>query len=282
MKKIFLAMAALALMVVACDPSKDNEGPDAAVTSEQLSNSLQITAKNEGNNNLTICTSPTRYIQVFDASDGTMVGQGTNVKVEVVPPEGERSYYVETKNWDGSVVKSSPKSINVTEFTDLPKIYELIFGDGNGGYTTTTWTWDTEATDGVWGNGGYLNNTGPGWWVVSAADIDGQAAGKNLPNDGLDGWFSLSLASGVKTSRGETGRVSVNEDVVKAGWDIGTMTFSGTIPLMGVQVNLNNQRQYVYQILKADEHTLRLCASEPGAGAGGTAWFWNFKRIPNK
>lgn len=282
MKKIFLAMAALALMVVACDPSKDNEGPDAAVTSEQLSNSLQITAKNEGNNNLTICTSPTRYIQVFDASDGTMVGQGTNVKVQVVPPEGERSYYVETKNWDGSVVKSSPKSINVTEFTDLPKIYELIFGDGNGGYTTTTWTWDTEATDGVWGNGGYLNNTGPGWWVVSAADIDGQAAGKNLPNDGLDGWFSLSLASGVKTSRGETGRVSVNEDVVKAGWDIGTMTFSGTIPLMGVQVNLNNQRQYVYQILKADEHTLRLCASEPGAGAGGTAWFWNFKRIPNK
>lgn len=275
-------MAALALMVVACDPSKDNEGPDAAVTSEQLSNSLQITAKNEGNNNLTICTSPTRYIQVFDASDGTMVGQGTNVKVQVVPPEGERSYYVETKNWDGSVVKSSPKSINVTEFTDLPKIYELIFGDGNGGYTTTTWTWDTEATDGVWGNGGYLNNTGPGWWVVSAADIDGQAAGKNLPNDGLDGWFSLSLASGVKTSRGETGRVSVNEDVVKAGWDIGTMTFSGTIPLMGVQVNLNNQRQYVYQILKADEHTLRLCASEPGAGAGGTAWFWNFKRIPNK
>lgn len=275
-------MAALALMVVACDPSKDNEGPDAAVTSEQLSNSLQITAKNEGNNNLTICTSPTRYIQVFDASDGTMVGQGTNVKVQVVPPEGERSYYVETKNWDGSVVKSSPKSINVTEFTDLPKIYELIFGDGNGGYTTTTWTWDTEATDGVWGNGGYLNNTGPGWWVVSATDIDGQAAGKNLPNDGLDGWFSLSLASGVKTSRGETGRVSVNEDVVKAGWDIGTMTFSGTIPLMGVQVNLNNQRQYVYQILKADEHTLRLCASEPGAGAGGTAWFWNFKRIPNK
>ena len=282
MKKIFLAMAALALMVVACDPSKDNEGPDAAVTSEQLSNSLQITAKNEGNNNLTICTSPTRYIQVFDASDGTMVGQGTNVKVQVVPPEGERSYYVETKNWDGSVVKSSPKSINVTEFTDLPKIYELIFGDGNGGYTTTTWTWDTEATDGVWGNGGYLNNTGPGWWVVSAADIDGQAAGKNLPNDGLDGWFSLSLASGVKTSRGETGRVSVNEDVVKAGWDIGTMTFSGTIPLMGVQVNLNNQRQYVYQILKADEHTLRLCASEPGAGADCTAWFWNFKRIPNK
>ena len=67
MKKIFLAMAALALTVVACDPSHDNEGPDASVTSEELSNGLQITAKSDGNNNLTICTSPSRYIQVFDA-----------------------------------------------------------------------------------------------------------------------------------------------------------------------------------------------------------------------
>lgn len=48
MKKIFLAMAALALTVVACDPSHDNEGPDASVTSEELSNGLQITAKSEG------------------------------------------------------------------------------------------------------------------------------------------------------------------------------------------------------------------------------------------
>ena len=282
MKKIFLAMAALALTVVACDPSHDNEGPDASVTSEELSNGLQITAKSEGNNNLTICTSPARYIQVFDASDGSLVGQGTNVKVQVVPPEGERSYYIETKNWDGSIVKSSPKSINVTEFTDLPEIYSKIFGDGNGGYTTTTWTWDTEASDGVWGNGSYLNNTGPGWWVVSAADIDGQTSGQGLEEDGIGGWFSLDLASGVKTSRGETGRVSVNEDVVKSGWDIGTMTFSGTIPLMGVMVHQGGQRQYVYQILKADENTLRLCAGEPGVGDGGTAWFWNFKRIPNK
>lgn len=149
-------MAALALTVVACDPSHDNEGPDASVTSEELSNGLQITAKSDGNNNLTICTSPSRYIQVFDASDGTMLGQGTNVKVQVVPPAGERSFYVETQNWDGSVVKSAPKSITVSEFTDLPKIYSDIFGDGNGGYTTCTWTWDTEASDGVWGNGPFL------------------------------------------------------------------------------------------------------------------------------
>jgi hypothetical protein len=47
---------------------------------------------------------------------------------------------------------------------------------------------------------------------------------------------------------------------------------------MGVLPNNGNARQYVYQILKADNSELRLCAPEPGAGDWGTAWFWNFKR----
>ena len=39
-----------------------------------------------------------------------------------------------------------------------------------------------------------------------------------------------------------------------------------------------NARQYEYHILKITEDELRLCAPEPGAGAWGTAWFWNFKK----
>ena len=31
-------------------------------------------------------------------------------------------------------------------------------------------------------------------------------------------------------------------------------------------------------LLKITEDELRLCAPEPGAGAWGTAWFWNFKK----
>ena len=98
-----------------------------------------------------------------------------------------------------------------------------------------------------------------------------------MPDDGLNGWFSLSL-TGVQTSRGESGSVKVSEDVVQSGWDVGTMEFSGTIPLLGIQPNQGNARQYEYHILKITEDELRLCAPEPGAGAWCTAWFWNFKK----
>lgn len=112
-----------------------------------------------------------------------------------------------------------------------------------------------------------------------SADITTQAIDKGLPKDGIDGWFTMKLGGqGVTTSRGETGSVSATSEKKKDGWDIGTLTFSGTIPLMGVLVNQGNQRQYVYNILKATDNELRLCAPEPGAGDWGTAWFWNFKR----
>ncbi len=279
MKKSFfiLPLMALAMTLVACDPSHDNEGPKDSASSEALTSQMVIKAKSEGNNNLTVYTEPTRYIWVYDAKTNNVVGNGTAVKIQIAPPTEEVTYYITTHNQDGSIVKSGTKSIKISEYTDLPEIYNQIFGDGKGGFTTTKWGWDTEASDGVWGNGAYLENTGPGWWVVSASDIDAQAEGKGLSNDGLNGWMELSL-SGVKTSRGETGNVVVTQDIVKAGWDIGKMVFSGTTPLMGIQPNVGGN-QYDYHILKADGTTLRLCAPEPGAGDWGTAWFWNFKKL---
>jgi hypothetical protein len=280
MKKLFIAAIPLFTALVACDPSVDEVEKGANITAEELTNSFEIVAKSTGNNNLSVNMNPVRYVKVHSTEDDVIVGEGTKISFQVVPPAREVSYYLEAINPDGTTVKSGSKSINVSEFTDLPAIYMLVFGE-NGSYGTTTWTWNTEAPDGVWGNGGYLGNTGPGWWVVSAADIDSQATGKDLPNDGLDGWFSLNLST-VKTSRGETGTVKVTEDIVQSGWDVGSMTFTNTIPLMGIQVNEGNTRQYFYHILKITDDELRLCAPETGAGAWGTAWFWNFKKIANK
>ncbi len=280
MKKILYAVPLMAValsILTACDPSHDNESAIPAISSDQLTQEFQITAKNEGNNNLTVFTKPMRFIKVYDATNNSLMGYGTAVKIQIAPPQTEASFYVVTAAMDGNTsVKSQTKSVTISEYTDLPAIYDKIFGDGKGGYTTHTWVWDTEASDGVWGNGAYLENTGPGWWVVSAADISEQAAGKGLPNDGLDGWMSIAL-TGVKKSSGETGQVKVTESIVKEGWDIGRMVFSGTTPLLGVQPNAGGN-QYDYHILKADEKNLRLCAPEPGAGDWGTAWFWNFKR----
>ena len=268
----------MALGLASCDPSHDDEGPNASVTSDELTQEVRITAKSEGNNNLTIFTSPTWYIQVYDADTKALIGSGTEVKYQVLPGSTEATIYVVTANQDGTLTTSGTKSIAVNNYTDLDPVLTTLFGDGNGGFTKFKYTWDTDAADGVWGNGGYQESTGPSWWIVSANDITTQATDKGLAKDGIDGWFTMQLGgNGVVTSRGETGAVSVTSEKKKDGWDIGTMTFSGTIPLMGILVN-NNQRQYVYQILKATDTELRLCAPEPGAGDWGTAWFWNFKR----
>lgn len=271
-------LALTGLMLTACDPHETDYDPKGFITSEELTNSLVIEAQSEGNNNITVYTSPTRYIKVYDAETSTLLAEGTLAKIQVAPPQTELTVYATTMNEDGEVIQSGTKSITISEYTDLPEIYTQVFGDGNGGYTTTKWGWDTTDNDGVvWGNGGYLENTTPGWWTVTADQIDEQATSHGLENDGLDGWFTLSL-TGVTTSRGETGSVTVNEETVKTGWDIGTMTFSNTIPLMGILVNYDNQRQYEYHILKADGTHLYLCAPEPGAGDWGTAWFWCFKK----
>ena len=280
-KTCYLVFAVFFILLAfsSCNPTHDEISPKAPITEDQLTAGLTLTPKSQGNNNITVTTSPVRYLKVFNADTKQEIGEGTNVSLQVAPPTKELNVYVETMNEDGTIVKSGIKSLEVTEYTDLPAIYDQIFGDGKGGYTTTYWTWDTTDNNGVvWGNGGYMSDISPAWWQVTKDQIDEQATGKGLGTDGLKGWFSLSL-SGVTASRGETGSVTVSSNSVKAGWDIGTMTFSGTIPLMGIQVNNNNVRQFVYQILKADGDHLYLCAPEPNVTSqGGTAWFWCFKK----
>ena len=86
--------------------------------------------------------------------------------------------------------------------------------------------------------------------------------------------------AGKKTemSRGTTGTIDWDLSAsVKEGWSEGELTFDGSIPLLGVQLNGNYAPQYNYQILYLDSDKLHLCAPEPGAGDWGTAWFWNFK-----
>ena len=213
MKKILFAIPLFAMLLVACDPIVDEISPDPNVTPENLT--FELVAKNQGNNNIQIVPTPSRYVKVYDATSDIKLAEGTAPSVQVAPPNKELQVYVTTINSDGSITKSASKSIAVTEYTDLPAIYADVFGTTpDGGYGTTTWVWNTEAADGCWGNGGYLGNTGPGWWICDAVgdvgngrgQIDEQAVGKGLPDDGLNGWFSLSL-TGVQTSRGESGSV---------------------------------------------------------------------------
>ena len=274
MKKILYSAPLLALLV-ACDPACQEFDMDATLTAEQLTSALTIVPRNAGNNNLTFVTSPAQYIKVYDAETDEMVASGTMPTFQVVPPAREVSFYVTTVGQDGSIVKSSAKSLQVSEFTDLPAIYNDLFGDGAGGFTAHTWVWNDAVK--CWGNGGYLEHTAPNWWTNDINETDQQAIQKGLPQDGKDGWMKLGL-SGVEMSRGDKGSIKVNENKVKPGWDIGQMNFKGTYPLLGIRPNVGNAPQYEYHILQADGTNLTLCAPEPGAGDWGTAWFWVFKK----
>lgn len=277
MKKILFTLPLLfAMLLVACDASIDDQQPGASVTVEELTNSFQLVPKSAGNNNITVTLSPTRYVKVYSADNNALLAEGTNPNFQVTPPTTELGVYITTINSDGSITQSSTKTITVSEYTDLPAIYEQVFGLKNGEYGTTVWTWDDTLTR-YWGNGGWGSDTTPAWWgAPDQADINQQATDKGYPNDGIGGWFSLSL-TGVETSRGETGSVRVTDEAAITGWSIGTMTFSGTIPLLGVLPNDGNQRCYSYQIIQADGEHLVLAAQSIGSTSEG--WFFCFKRI---
>ena len=271
-KKIFLATVLFSGIMASCTSTID--GPDASVdmTADKLQQIVSLNQTVANQNKFTFTTSPTTTVQILD-QDGSIIATGTNGEIIGVPPLTQLT--VCAMNQDGSIVSYS-QDCSITEYVDVPEIYKNLFGDA---FTSQTWSWDTDASDGVWGNGGYLSNSGPGWWVVQAADIDEQCEGKGMAKDGLDGWMTFKLAGKqVTTSRGETGSLSLDLTAIsKEGWDLGRLTFTGTVPLMGIQVNEENRREQNYQILLMDGEHLRLCAPETGSGEGGTAWFWNFK-----
>lgn len=274
MKKIIYMLPLLALGLAACDPSTGEDySPESNYTSEQLASCVQMTQESTGNNNFSFTTSPAKPIQVLDAT-GAILATGSKGSFQLLPWQSNKITF-RYLNQDGTMVTAT-KEYQVTNYTKIPDIYSKVYGSSFG---KTKWTWDDTAPS-CWGNGKYGSSTAPEWWTNDLASVDNQAKDKGLPKDGKGGWFTIDPKNGqrVETSRGETGSVTLSSDVFKEGWDIGTMTFNGTIPLMGIQVNFSNQKQYKYQVLKADggKHLI-LAAPEPGAGDGGTGWFWCFK-----
>ena len=273
MKKRYLTLALIAGVFASCDPIIEHEGKESAdMTVAELQKAVTLTQTVPNENKFTYTTNPTLTVQILD-QDNNIISYGTSGEIIGVPPL--TSMTVRMMNQDGTIVGFT-ENVTITNYVDVPQIYSYLFGNS---FTSKTWTWDTEASNGVFGNGAYLQNDGPGWWVVQASDIDAECDKAGLPKDGLGGWMKFTLA-GKKTemSRGTTG--TINWDLsasVKEGWSEGQLTFDGSIPLLGVQLNYNYAYQYDYQILYLDDDKLHLCAPEPGSGDWGTAWFWNFK-----
>ena len=124
-----------------------------------------------------------------------------------------------------------------------------------------------------------MENTAPGWWQVSLADITGQAESKGYTGDGANGSMTFTL-KGLKLTKsdGTSGTFKFDmTQITKEGWSIGKLYTSGVNVLMGILVNNGNAVVDEYNILTLNDEKLVLCAPEPGAGDWGTGWFWCFK-----
>lgn len=275
MNKILFAIPLVALAFTSCDPSVDEISPVAPITADALSQNMAATQESEGNNNIVFYTTPTRYIRVYNAESGDMLGEGTAVKYQDLPPEKTLSYYFETINEDGSLVKSSSKQLTVNNFTKVPQQYAELFGSD---YTAKVFGWNVDSPDGVMGNGAYLENGAPGWWKIFPDGIDSQADGWGIPNQGLNA--TMTISPGSMTTPAGTGKVKFDfSNITKPGWDLGMLTCDGIYPLCGINPNAGAAPFNSYHILKITDGDLNLCAPEPGAGDWGTAWFWCYKRI---
>lgn len=109
------------------------------------------------------------------------------------------------------------------------------------------------------GNGPYQVSFGPDWWKLFAADINAQAEGWGIPDQGLDA--TMTISPGSMTTPAYSGQVNFNfNKILVPGWDIGTLTCISIYPLCGVNPNDGAAKFYEYSILKITDGELRLCA----------------------
>ncbi|MDR0230830.1 MAG: Ig-like domain-containing protein [Dysgonamonadaceae bacterium] len=150
------------------------------------------------------------------------------------------------------------------------------------GKESKAWTWDEKAPL-VFGNGGYLSDTAPGWWGQSAGDLD-QMEGENK---GAYMTFSSKGMTLVKTRTNDTKAngtfaLDMTKTKMNAGgdalWSIGVLDTQDVTVLVGMQPNNDKAPVYHYDILRLSPRNMVLAWPEEGDGGGAwsTCWYWMF------
>jgi len=259
--------------LVSCEAVEDRLDIGGFISAEQLDITATPVIIDGKATNKVILNNSSPVLSSWDFGTGKTQKKTDTVLMVV---EGENEIIFTGRNPDGSEIN---KTLTVT-------VEDMYFPvPSEWGFLTAgsekEWEWDDTAPS-VWGNGGYLGNVAPAWWVLPIADINGQSANEGA---GAKMTFSLRGAQFTKTkSNGttETGTFSFNMndktmDDAGAVWAKGKLTLKGTTVLNGISPNEGGAKVYEYDILVLDDEKMVLAYPEPGASAWGTAWFWVFK-----
>lgn len=209
MKKSYIYLLAVAGLLTACDPSKDDismTGSD--LTSEQLSDGFTFkqysdetyTTEAADGNYFTFFTSPSRVVRIYqkdaEGAENVLFSGAANGSFKIVPKRGnpnDQTFYVETMDFTGNKIVAE-KTANVYVPSELTPEMRLL---ASNAYGYKVWTWDTDwrADGGAWGNMGYAPgdgesfvNEGNGiWWGATPetlAQDDQRANAGNAPLNG--------------------------------------------------------------------------------------------------
>ena len=305
MKNLFYSILTLVCisLFASCDPLVNNVGVGNVVTSaDQIQATVTpIVVNGQNSNKVAVhCTSPV----LCSWTDGILT-YVSNDTVMTLFTTGDVTITLNALAADGSsLTKTYSAQVDEMSFPVDPH-WELFCGSGTEG---KTWVWATDIPDkwapgvtagGVYGNGGYLENNAPTWWMPDIStlgvaddkmtfDLNGGAnftlvtgnnqvqdngQPKGLPAGTYKGSFKFDFSKAIATNSppGASGG---------SDWSIGTLTLSGgpTVSL-GYQPNTGNFEPItVYNILYLDDNVMMLGCPEPGAGDWGGCWFWILKR----
>lgn len=263
----------LLFLGIACDPIEDRMEMGNAITADQLQITATPVVVDGKNSNKIVLDNKSPVLSSWDYGVGTTQRKTDTV---LLVAEGENEILFTGLNPNGTKITKTIHVV-VDELTfDVPLEWGYLT-DGS----EKEWVWD-DSQGGVWGNGGYMGNDAPAWWVLPIGEIDGQAPGEG---EGAKMVFSLRGAQLSKVkSNGDTETGSFSFDMNQiitlddgSVWAKGKLTTRGVTVLCGISPNEGGAPVYEYDILVIDNERLVLSYPEPGVGPWGTAWFWVFR-----
>ena len=206
----------------------------------------------------------------------------TSDKMTLVYPDG--GDYGSLGNWGEATF---------WHFCSNSDVKGMAYGYDNG----KSWTWNTEAPDGVvWGNMGYCGGAGANavasgkWWgVTSEAEFMGQL---NHTNDGaahgdesMNAYMTLTPDGVITRHAGDgsvinTGTFEIDESV-KCDWKVANLnTTAGTI-LFPYEINSGGNMPTTFEMVYLSGNKMTLVYPDGGDFGGlgnwGEATFWQFK-----
>ena len=275
-KSIILAISAVFVLLSACQPVEIRQELKGGITESQLNISAVPQIRDGKNSNyIDLNSDGNACLSSWDFGVGLFVGTKGTVKVMM---KGPNDIIFTGLNADGTMI-SKTLTVQVDELYDVEPEWALFCGPTG----EKNWVWDNTVA-GPWGNGGYKGNTGPGWWVVSINDLDGQAPGEGA---GASMTFTIAGSRLIKNyNDGTSQQGSFTFDMSKITlddggnvWAKGVLNTKNVTVLCGISPNDDGENVYSYDILKlTDEQMVLSHKDNDTAASWGEAWFWVFKK----